>query len=174
MIFLQTEIITPTFGLFFWSVIIFLLFFFILRRYAWKPIIDAVNERDHRIESSLKEAEIARQELVKLKSDNEALLKEARSEREKILREANTMKDQIINDAKQDASKVANQEIEKARIEIEAQKLATLNEIKSTAGNIAVDIAEKILRKEFSDRTAQESFAQRLISELDNQLEYEA
>lgn len=170
MILLQTEIISPTFGLFFWSTLIFLLFFFILRSFAWKPILEALRDREHKIESSLEEAAKAREEMVQLQANNEALIKEARAEREKIIRDANTMKDQIISKAKEEAVKVSNQQMEKAKQEIEAQKMAALNEIKNTAGSIAVDIAEKILRNQFSDRPAQEDYAKTLVAELDNQL----
>lgn len=170
MILLQTEIISPTFGLFFWSTLIFLLFFFILRSFAWKPILEALRDREHKIESSLEEAAKAREEMVQLQANNEALIKEARAEREKIIRDANTMKDQIISKAKEEAVKVSNQQMEKAKQEIEAQKMAALNEIKNTAGSIAVDIAEKILRNQFSDRPAQEDYAKTLVAELDSQL----
>lgn len=170
MILLQTEIILPTFGLFFWSTLIFLLFFFILRRFAWNPILEALRDREHKIESSLEEAAKAREEIVQLQANNEALIKEARAEREKIIRDANSMKDQIINQAKEEAAKVTTHQMEKARQEIEAQKLAALNEIKNTAGTIAVDIAEKILKNQFSDRPTQENYAKKLVAELDSQL----
>lgn len=159
-------IITPQFGLFFWSAIIFLLFFVLLRRFAWKPILTALKQREDTIENALQEAAKARTEMEQLKADNEALIKEAKVERDQILRDANAMRQQIIDKAKQEAEAVATKEAEKAKQQIEAEKLSALNEIKDTVSVLAVEVAEKILRKELSNKAAQESFAKELISQL--------
>ncbi len=160
------QIILPEPGLFIWTTVIFLIFFLILRRFAWKPIINALHEREYSIEKSLKEAAAARDEMAKLQSENEALLKEARSERDKILRDANDRAEMILMKAKEEEEEVRVKEREKAVQEIEAAKRASIAEIKETAASLAVEVAEKILRKEFSDKSAQENYAKELISDL--------
>lgn len=166
---LLQSIIAPEPGLFIWTTIIFLVFFFLLRSFAWKPIMEMINAREERIENSLKEAEAAREEMAKLKSNNESLMKEARAERDKLLREANNMREQIIKEARNEASEAAAQEREKAKQQIEAEKMQALNEIKETAATLAIDVAEKILRKQFQDKSTQETYAKELISDLSKQ-----
>ncbi|MEM7654577.1 MAG: F0F1 ATP synthase subunit B [Bacteroidota bacterium] len=163
---LLASIIAPQFGLFFWTTLIFLTFFFVLRRFAWKPIINALNERESSIENSLQEAAKARDEMAKLQADNEALLKEARAERDAMLRDAATMKEEIIKKAKEEAAEAGAKEREKAKMQIEAEKNSALNEIKQTASVLAVEIAEKLLRKEFQDGKAQEAYAKQLVKDL--------
>ena len=160
------EIITPQLGLFLWTLIIFLAFFLILRRFAWKPIIGAIKSREESIENSLSEAKRAREEMEQLTTQNENLLKEARAERDKIIREANDMRDKLIEKAKSEASAAAQAEMDKVKQQIDAEKSAALNEIRSTSGAMAIEIAEKILRKQFEDKKAQQAFAEKLISEL--------
>ncbi len=159
------EIITPQLGLFLWTLIIFLAFFLILRRFAWKPIIGAIKSREESIENSLSEAKRAREEMEQLTTQNENLLKEARAERDKIIREANDMRDKLIEKAKSEASAAAQAEMDKVKQQIDAEKSAALNEIRSTSGAMAIEIAEKILRKQFEDKKAQQAFAEKLISE---------
>lgn len=160
------ELLTPNLGLFIWSLVIFLGLFFILRKMAWGPILDALNEREVSISNSLEEAAKAREEMSKLTAENEALLKEARQEKDKILKEANAMKDQIIADAKKAAADAAAVERDKAKAQIDAEKNAALAEIKQTAAALAVEVSEQILRKELSDKKAQSAFAEKLITEL--------
>ncbi|MEL6191864.1 MAG: F0F1 ATP synthase subunit B [Bacteroidota bacterium] len=160
------EIITPQLGLFLWTLIIFLAFFFILRRFAWKPILGAIKSREESIENSLSEAKRAREEMEQLTTQNENLLKEARAERDKIIKEANDMRDKLVEKAKSEASAAAQAEMDKVKQQIEAEKSAALNEIRSTSGAMAIEIAEKILRKQFEDKKAQQAFAEKLISEL--------
>ena len=160
------EIITPQLGLFLWTLIIFLAFFLILRRFAWKPIIGAIKSREESIENSLSEAKRAREEMEQLTTQNENLLKEARAERDKIIREANDMRDKLIEKAKSEASAAAQAEMDKVKQQIDAEKSAALNEIRSTSGAMAIEIAEKILRKQFEDKKAHQAFAEKLISEL--------
>ncbi|MEL6592927.1 MAG: F0F1 ATP synthase subunit B [Bacteroidota bacterium] len=160
------SIITPEFGLFFWSTLIFLVFFFILRRFAWKPIINALNQREESINDALSQAQKARDEMQQLNADNEALLKEARQERDAIIREANEIKDRIIADAKAAAVEAETVEREKTRQLIENEKRSALAEIRDTAAAISVEVAEKILRKEFANKGTQEEFAKTLITEL--------
>ena len=162
------ELIKIEFGLFFWTVVVFLIFFFILRKYAWGPILEGIKKREETIEGSLAEAKNARDEMAKLQAKNEALLKEARKERDALLKEANKMKDIIITEAKAKAEEEATKVLERANQQMESDRKALLEEIKVTSGALAVDIAEKILRKQFADRTVQQSLADQLISELNN------
>ena len=163
---LLASIIAPQFGLFFWTTLIFLTFFFVLRRFAWKPIINALHERETSIENSLQQAATAREEMAKLQADNEALLKEARAERDAMLRDASTMKDEIIKKAREEAAEAAAKEREKAKMQIEAEKNSALNEIKQTASVLAIEVAEKLLRREFQDGKAQEAYAKQLVKDL--------
>lgn len=166
--FLLASIMGPEFGLFFWTALIFLVFFFILRRFAWKPILNMLHEREASIEQSLSEAKAAREQMSQLKAENEDLLREARAERDKILKEANQMRDRIVNEARQAAAEATEKEKEKARLQIEGEKQAALAQIRDAAATIAVEVAEKILRKEFQDKRKQEAFAKELISDLTN------
>ena len=160
------ELLLPKFGLFFWTLVIFILFFFILRKMAWKPIIEGLKKREEGIANSLAEAQKAREEMSRLTSENEALLAEARSEREKILREANEVKDKIVSDAKKAAQEAQEKEIEKARQQIETEKNQALQEIKATSASIALEVAEKILRQQLDDKKSQESLAKKLVDEI--------
>jgi len=163
---LLQSIIAPEPGLFIWTTIIFLVFFFLLRAFAWKPILGMIHAREEKIESSLKEAQLAREQMEKLKSDNEALMKEARAERDKLLREANEMREQIIKEARNKAAEAAAQEREKARQQIEAETTQALNQIKETTANLAIEVSEKILRQQLQDKATQESYARQLIDDL--------
>ena len=156
----------PKLGLFVWTLLIFVAVFFVLRKYAWKPILKALHEREESITSSLEEAKRAKEEMAQLKADNETLLREARSEREKIVKSANEQGEKIIREAKAAAAEAQAKEVEKARQQITAEKNAALAEIKNTAASLAVEVAEKILRQELSDQAAQENLARKLVDEI--------
>lgn len=160
------ELVLPKLGLVFWTALLFLVFAWILAKFAWKPILAALKAREEGIENSLLEAQRAREEMSNLKSQNEDLLKEARRERDQMIKEANQMRDQIVAEAKTKAAAEASKELDKAKMQIVAEKKAALAEIKNTAGTLAVDIAEKLLRKQLDDRAAQQSLAESLISEM--------
>ena len=151
-------------GLFVWQTVLFLALLFILRKFAWKPILDAVNERESSINDSLKAAERARQEMKNLQADNEKILNEARAERERIVKEATDMKNKIVSDAGDLAKAEANKMIESARVQIDAEKQSAIAQIKTQVADLSVEIAEKLLRKEL----AQDSKQQELINELLN------
>jgi F-type H+-transporting ATPase subunit b len=160
------ELLTPGIGLIFWTVVIFLLLVFLLGKFAWKPIMEMLNERERFIEDSLSKAEIARQEMAILTNENEQLLKEARAERDRILKEAKELKDQIVNDAKDAAKAEGAKMIEKARLEIESQKNAALSEVKNQVATLSIEIAEKVLRKQFEDSNKQEALVSELLKDL--------
>lgn len=160
------ELITPSIGLVFWTLVSFLLLLIILRKAAWKPVLSAIKERESSIEDALNKAELAKQEMARLSNENEALLKEARAERDEILKEAKELKDKIVNEAKTQAQVEGAKLIEAAKIEINNQKLAALAEVKSQVANLSLEIAEKVLRQEFLDKAKQEQVVEGLLKDI--------
>lgn len=155
-----------SFGLFFWQSAVFIVLLLLLRRYAWKPILNAVNEREESIEGALKAAEKAREEMKALQADNEAILKEAREERERILKEARDMKNKIVTDAKDAASAEAEKSVAQAKAAIEAEKAAAVAELKNQAATLSIEIAEKVLGQELSDKNKQADMIGKMIDEV--------
>jgi F-type H+-transporting ATPase subunit b len=160
------ELVTPAIGLIFWTVVSFLILLFLLAKFAWKPIMSAISERERSIEDALSKAEIARQEMALLTNENESLLKQARVERDHILREAKELKDQIVNDAKELAKQEGAKMIAKAKQEIDNQKLAAIAEVKNQVSTLSIEIAEKVLRKQFTDKDKQEALVSDLLKDL--------
>lgn len=159
-------LVSPDPGLFIWSTVAFLILFFLLSKFAWKPIVQALDERERSIEDALSKAEMAKVEMAKLISENEDLLREARLERDNILKEAKEIKDQIINDAKDSAKTEGAKLIEKAKEEINNQKIAAMAEIKTQVSTLSLDIAEKVLRKQFEDQDKQQALVNDLLKEV--------
>ncbi len=159
-------LLTPSIGLIFWTTVSFLILLFLLRKMAWKPILTSVKEREHRITDAVMQAEKARAEMAALSANNERLLNEAREERAIIIKEAKAVGDKLIADAKEKAGVEFNKKVADASREIENQKMAALTEVKNYAGQMALDIAEKVLKKEFSDRNKQERYASELVDDL--------
>jgi len=159
------SLINPGFGLIIWMTIALLIVLFVLKKYAWKPIMNALKEREGSIEDSLRAADRAREEMKELKLDNEKLLREAKDERDAILREARTIKEKIIDDAKERAGREANNIVETAKVRIENEKKAALVEIKNTIATTSIDIAEKILREEFKDKKKQAVYIENMLKE---------
>ena len=158
--------IRPSFGLLFWTSIIFLLFWFIIGKYAFGPIKDALKKREEDIQDALDEAKKAKEEMAALHAKNEELLKEAQAERAAIMKEAKATKDAIINEAKTKAKEEAQRIVTTAKQEIENQKKAALTEVKNEVGQMALSIAEKVIRKELQGNTNQESFVNKLVDEI--------
>ena len=159
-------LVSPDPGLFIWSTVSFLLLFFLLSKFAWKPIVKALDERERSIEDALSRAEMAKEEMSKLTSENELLLKQARIERDEILKQAKVLKDQIVSDAKASAQTEGSKMIEKARIEIENQKFAAIAEVKNQVATLSIEIAEKLLRKQFEDQNRQNALVTDLLKEV--------
>jgi F-type H+-transporting ATPase subunit b len=159
-------LVSPDPGLFIWSTVAFLLLFFLLSKFAWKPIVKALDERERSIEDALSRAEMAKEEMSKLTSENELLLKQARIERDEILKQAKLLKDQIVSDAKASAQTEGSKMIEKARIEIENQKFAAIAEVKNQVATLSIEIAEKLLRKQFEDQNRQNALVTDLLKEV--------
>lgn len=154
-----------SFGLFFWQSLLFLLFLFLLRKFAWKPILGAVNERERSIETALNEAKKAREEMALLKSENDKILKEAKIERDAILKEAREMRDGIVAKAKDAAQIEADRLVENAKAAIQNEKAAAMTELKNQIAQLSIDVAERVLKKELSDKSAQEALAKEMINE---------
>ncbi len=153
-------------GLFFWQTLLFLLLLFLLRKYAWKPILNAVNEREEGIKNALQSAENAKEEMQNLQADNEKLLKEARQERESMLKEAREMKDKMIADAKEEAQVQASKMIKQAQATIESEKQAAVAELKNQVATLSVDIAEKVVRGELSDKDKQLKLVEDMLGDV--------
>jgi len=167
MILLSNSLTTPAIGTLFWSALIFGLFFLILTKFAWKPILSAVKARDEMIRGSLESAEKAKEEMLKLQSDNEAILRKAREERENILKEAREVRDKLISEAKGKASEEAEKLIAKARAGIENEKLKALSDIHEQVATLSVDIASKLLGAKLKHSGEQEKLIDNYLKEID-------
>jgi F-type H+-transporting ATPase subunit b len=166
MILLAGSLTTPAMGTLVWSTVIFALFFLILSKFAWKPILAAVKARDEMIKGSLEAAEKAREEMLKLQSDNEAILRKAREERENILKEAREVRDKLIAEAKGKASEEAEKLIEKARLGIEGEKRKALSEIREQVATLSIDIASKLLGEKLKQTGEQEKLIDNYLNDI--------
>ncbi len=162
----MNSLVSPAIGLVFWTTVIFLLFFLILKKFAWKPILSAVKARDEMIKGSLASAEKARKEMAKLQSDNEAILKKAREEREGILKEARDVRDKLISEAKGRASEEAEKLVEKARAGIEREKAVALADIREQVANLSVEIASKLLGEKLKQTGEQQKLIDNYLNEI--------
>lgn len=160
------DLLTPELGLFFWTLIAFLTVLFILGKYAWAPILKSLGDREKGIAESIATAEKVKNEMSQLKSDNEKLMADAREQRSLMLKEAKEAKDKIIGEAKEQAKTEANKIIIEAQQQIQQQKMAALTEVKNEIGKLAVDVAEKILRKQLSAADGQDAYNELLAEEL--------
>ena len=159
------DLITPSVGLIFWTAVVFIILLVLLRSLAWKPILSAVKEREQSIEDALNAAKKAKEEMALLNAQNEKIMKEARAERDAILKEAREMKENIINEAKNSATVEANKLIENAKSAIQNEKASAMADIKNQVGQLSIEIAEKILTKELSDKSAQEALVNDVIDQ---------
>lgn len=159
-------VIRPDFGMVFWTLLIFSLFWFLMSRFAFKPIANALKEREDDIQSSLDQAKKAREEMQHLKAKNEELLALAQEERAKILQEAKMAKDTIIAEAKEKAREESHRIVVNAKQEIENMRMAAVIDLKNQVGSIAVDIAEKILQRELKEKNDQERYVKGLVDEM--------
>ena len=160
------DIVTPEFGLIFWQTVIFLSVLFLLGKFAWKPILSSLKEREDSIEAALRMADQAKIEMQQLKAGNEKLLAEARLERDRILKEASAVADRHIEEAKNKANEEGNRLIEQAREAIRNEKNAALAEVKNTAAQLSIDVAERILRRELTDTPAQQQLVDSYLKEV--------
>lgn len=152
------SLVTPAVGLMFWTCIVFTLLVILLKKFAWKPILSAVDDRNEKINSALEAAERAKLEIENLNNDNERILLEAKSERDQLLKEARDIKDVIIKEAKENASLESEKILNSAKDQINNEKMKALTELKNSVAALSIDIAEKVLRNELKERTNQEQF----------------
>ena len=153
-------------GLFFWQTLLFVALLLLLKKFAWKPILDAVNERETSIKDSLSAAEKARDDMEAVQADNKRILKEARAERDALLAEAKTASIKIVNQAKEDAKAAADKITAQAQETIQNEKIAAINELKGQVAFLSIDIAEKVLQTELKDKATQEQLVAQLVSEI--------
>ena len=154
-------------GLFFWQTLIFVGLLFLLKKYAWKPILSAVNEREASIKDALEAAKEARSEMESLQSDNQRILKEARAQKETLLKEARTIRSEMINTAKVEAQSEANKILSQAQEAIQNEKRTAVNELKDHVSSIALDIATKVLQNELESKDKQMQLVSKLLQDSD-------
>ena len=159
-------LVTPGIGLIFWMSLTFLTVLFILKKFAWKPILTALSEREKTIQDSLDAAQKAKDEISQIQADNEAAQKRAHEERERILKEAKQLGDKYIADAKKQAEVEAGKMLVEAKATIAAEKSAALKEIKTSVAELSVEIAEKVLRSELSDKKKQQDLIDRSLEDV--------
>jgi len=160
------DLLTPGIGLMFWTTLVFLLLMFILAKFAWRPILNAVKDREDSINEALNSAEKAKAEMVALSSKNEDLLQEARLERDALMKEAREIREKMIADSKGIAKTEADKMIASARESIETEKAAAVADFKNQVSDFALDIAERIIRTELSSDSKQQDLAKSLVKDI--------
>jgi len=152
-------------SLIFWTTIIFIVFFFLLKKFAWKPILGAVKTREESINNALRSAETARQEMVALQAKNEETLQLARQERDSMLKEAREIKEKMIADAKSEAANESAKMIAQAKAAINSEKNAALAEVKAQVSSLSLEIAEKLLKDELSNKESQMKLVDKMLAD---------
>ncbi len=160
------NLITPDFGLLFWQTVTFLVLMLLLSRFAWKPIMNSLREREETIEGALRSAELARQEMTKLRADNERLLDEARAERDAMMRKAQQTADAIVEEAKNKAATESNRIVESARAAIQSERQAAIDDIRRQVATLSVDIAEKVIRRQINGDTQQRQLVDQFVKDI--------
>ncbi len=159
-------LVSPDIGLLFWMVFSFSILLIILRKFAWRPILKALSDRENSIDQALKAAQLAKDEMARLQADNEKILREAVIEREKIVKEAREMKESIVRDAKMQATVEANKVMDNAKNVIVQEKAAAINEIKEIISTFSIDIAEKILREHLTEKENQKNLVKKYVDQI--------
>lgn len=160
------DLLIPSFGLIIWTLLAFLIVFFILKKFAWKPILSSLKERETTIAESLATAEKMKAEMAQFKSENEALLAKAREERAQLLKEARDTKDRIVAEAKEQAKAEANKIMSDAQTAIQQQKMAALTDVKNQVGQLVIEVSQKVLRRELANKPEQENYIRELTNEV--------
>ena len=155
-----------SFGLFIWQTLIVVCLLLLLRKFAWNPILNAINDREEGIRSALQSAEDARAEMQNLQADNERILKEARAERDGLLKEARDIKQKIIDDAKDEAKTQAAQIMKQAQVAIESEKQSAVAELKQQVAFLSIEIAEKVTKETLSDDKKQTQLVEKLLKDI--------
>lgn len=159
------DLVTPDVGLLFWTFLSFIVLLVTLRMVAWKPMLGAVNSREQSIKEALASAEAAKRDMENLTADNERILKEARAEREAMMKEAREMKTKMIADAKDEAKVAADKMITNAQSAIETEKKAAIAELKNQVASLSLEIAEKVVKAELSDKDKQLKLVKDMLGE---------
>ncbi|WP_445954897.1 F0F1 ATP synthase subunit B [Yeosuana sp.] len=159
------DLVTPGFGLVFWTIITFVFLVLILKKFAWKPILGAVSDREEGIKNALEAAEKAKLEMENLQADNHKLLKEARAEREAMMKEARDIKNKMIEDAKDEAKEASGKLIAQAQASIQSEKNAAIAELKAQVANLSIEIAEKVVRAELSNKDKQVKLVESMLGD---------
>lgn len=160
------ELVTPGIGLIFWMTLSFLLLLFILKKFAWVPVLKMLKERENKIEDSLRQAEKAHEEMKQLKFSNEELLKEAKNERDNILRNAREIREKLIEDARIKANEEADRIVESAKETIKYEKLEALTDLKNQIALLSIDIAEKLIQEELSKDKKQDKLIEKFLNDI--------
>lgn len=163
---LNNALITPNIGLMFWTLLTFILLLVVLSKFAWKPIMDGMKSREVSIQEALNEAKKAREDMKNLKSENEALLAEARGERDKILKEGREIREKLISDAKGLAQIESRNIITQAKESIEKEKLAAMRELREQVVELSIDAASKILKRELADKQVQAQLVETYLNDV--------
>ncbi len=159
------ELLTPGTGLIIWQTIIFVILFFLLAKYAWKPILNSLRIREESIQSALDAAEKAKEEMAKLQADNKKMMDEARVERDVILKEAREVANSIKEEAKEDAAKQAEKMIADAKAAINTEKQAALSDVKNQVAGLVLEVTENILREKLQDDKAQTALIEKYVKD---------
>ena len=162
------ELVTPAIGLIFWTTVVFTLLVLLLKKFAWKPILSAVDERNQSIKNSLAQAKKARNEMSELTANNEKIIAQAKVDRDVILKEARDMKNEIISEAKDKASKEAEKLVSTAKEQILNEKMKAITELKNHVADLSIEMAEKILSSELSDVAKQKELVKKALKESKN------
>ncbi len=159
-------LVLPEYGLLFWMVLTFGIVLFILKKFAWKPILSSLKERENSIEDALELAQKTRDEMAKLQADNEKILAEARQQREELLKEARDIRQKMIDEAKEKAAEEGDKMIASARQAFENEKSTAIDEMKKSIVSMSVQIAEKILKQHFEDPKKQQEFLDTYLKDI--------
>lgn len=162
----MTSLITPALGLVFWTLFIFLILLVLLRKFAWRPILSAVKNRDHHISSSLDAAEQAKKELLSVEEEKERLMLLAQREKDKLVKEGKRLQETLIKEAKVKADAEANKIIESAKIQLETERLAMVESLKQEVGVLAIDLAQEIIKKELAGKKEHQTFIEETLKEV--------
>lgn len=155
-----------SFGLFFWQAFILVILLVLLAKFAWKPIMTSITEREEGIKNALDSAENARKEMQNLQADNQRILQEARAERDAMLKDAREMKEKIVADAKTEAQEQGQKMIEQAKAAIESEKNAAMAELKLQVSTLSLSIAEKVLKDELSNKESQTKLVEKMLGDV--------
>ena len=156
------QLLTPSFGLIIWTLLAFLIVFFILKKFAWKPILTALKERETGIANALATADKVKAEMASLKNENEAMMAQAREERAQMIKDAKEATNKMISEAKEKARTEYDRILGEAQVAILQQKNAALTDVKNQVGNLVIEVSEKVLRRELANRGEQENFIKQL------------